>query len=68
MTAWKVRVDEDLSADSCLRQSAIGNRRHCHEQAAAKLWPDIFSSETAQQKKDQVLKDMTTVRPVVETG
>lgn len=40
----------------------------CFVQAAAKLWPTIFSSEAARQKKEQVLKDMEVVRPVIETG
>ena len=37
-------------------------------QAAAQNWPDVFDSEQADAKKHQVLKDMQTVRPVIETG
>lgn len=37
-------------------------------QAATKLWPDVFTSEEALARKDQVIEDMRAVRPVVETG
>ena len=38
------------------------------KQAAAQHWPELFKSEEAQGKKDKVLQDMQTVRPVIETG
>jgi hypothetical protein len=36
--------------------------------AAAQLWPDIFNTGKAREKKDEVLEKMRHVRPVVETG
>lgn len=37
-------------------------------QAAEQHWPDVFKSEQAKAKKEEVLKDMEHVRPVIETG
>jgi len=37
-------------------------------QAATELWPDVFTTSEALAKKDQIVEDMRTVRPVVETG
>jgi len=37
-------------------------------QAATKVWPDIFGSSEALEKKEAVLCDMRTARPVIETG
>lgn len=36
--------------------------------AAARLWPDLFSTPDAAAAKPRVLADMRVVRPVVETG
>ena len=37
-------------------------------QAAEQHWPDVFKSEQAQARKQQVLRDMEHARPVIETG
>ena len=46
-----------ICSDACVRS-----------QAAAKLWPDIFNADAAEQKKEQVLKGMEVARPVIEWG
>lgn len=42
----------------------------CHPvlQAASKLWPAVFCTPEAEQRKALVLEGMRAVRPVVETG
>ena len=47
---------------------SVGESRLSAWKAAARLWPDIFNTDNAQTKKDQIMQDMRTVRPVVETG
>lgn len=41
---------------------------HTSLQAAEQHWPDVFKSEQATGRKEQVLADMQVVRPVIETG
>jgi hypothetical protein len=47
---------------------SVGESRLSAWKAAAKLWPELFASGEAQAKKEAVMEDMRTVRPVVETG
>ena len=37
-------------------------------QAAAQVWPEIFTSPAAEARKDELVEKMRAVRPVVETG
>ncbi len=37
-------------------------------QAAAILWPEVFATEEAEAKKEELVEKMRAVRPVVETG
>jgi hypothetical protein len=37
-------------------------------QAASALWPELFNSPEAMERKDDIIEDMRAVRPVVETG
>lgn len=37
-------------------------------QASAELWPDLFAQPAVQERREEILNKMRTVRPVVETG
>jgi hypothetical protein len=58
---WALDFD-GVICDSC-GESALSAWK-----AAAKLWPSIFTEETAIAKKDDIMEKMRIVRPVVETG
>lgn len=48
--------------------NSVGESSATAWKAAEQHWPEVFSTEQASAKKDQVLRDMQTVRPVIETG
>ena len=58
---WALDFD-GVVCDSC-GESALSAWK-----AATELWPDVFTTPDAMAKKERVLEDMRTVRPVVETG
>jgi hypothetical protein len=37
-------------------------------QAASKVWPEVFRTAAAEEKKEELVEKMRAVRPVVETG
>ena len=58
---WALDFD-GVICDSC-GESAISGWK-----AAEALWPETFTTQAAQSKKEEVLLQMRVVRPVVETG
>jgi len=58
---WALDFD-GVVCDSC-GESALSAWK-----AATELWPDVFTTPDAMAKKERVVEDMRTVRPVVETG
>lgn len=58
---WALDFD-GVICDSC-GESALSAWK-----AAEKLWPSVFTSEEAVAKKGDIMEEMRSVRPVVETG
>ncbi len=51
-----------------MAESAKGLKMLTMSQAATKLWPEVFESAAAHNRKAELVEKMRDVRPVVETG